>query len=136
VRGVGWVLRWAAALAVLGVSAAVLLAFAYQLAAERAMSRAAAAGIREAALPRATSRSVDAAVRRQLANHLDLDRATEIAVERNGWLVRGAVRPRTCGRVAVTLSAPAAAALPVGVRSVLPWQQHAAITIRAERPRQ
>ena len=49
VRGVGWVVRWAATLVVLCVSAAILTAFAYQLIAEQALVRAATAGLREAA---------------------------------------------------------------------------------------
>src|SRR3972149_1143722 len=84
VRGVGWVLRWAAALTVLAASAAILLAFAYQLAAERALAGAAAAGLREASLPRATSGSVEAVVRRQLAGRFDVHRATTVELLQNG----------------------------------------------------
>ena len=38
VRGVGWVLQWAATLMVLAVSAVILIVFGYQLAAERALA--------------------------------------------------------------------------------------------------
>src|SRR5437764_1142099 len=61
-RGVGWVLAWAGALAVLATGAGVLTEFAYVLAAERTLSVAARAGAMEATLPRATYQSVTAAV--------------------------------------------------------------------------
>ena len=66
VRGVGWVLRWAAAIAVFGVAGIVLLDFACRLGAEQALARAATAGLREASLPRATSRSVEQSIRGEL----------------------------------------------------------------------
>ena len=136
VRGVGWVLRWAAVVAVLGASAAILAGFAYQLAAERLLQRAAAAGMREAVLPRATSHSVEAAVRCQLASHRGLERATSIALERNGWHVSGVVRPQHGDRISVALSTPAVASLPDWLQRVFSWQQNAIITTRAEGPGQ
>ena len=132
VRGVGWVLQWAATLAVLYVSAVILTAFAYQLAAEQALARAAAAGLREAALPRATSRSVDAVVRHQLASHFALDRATTISLERNGSPVKGVVGPRPGDQLSIALSAPSGAALPRLLGALVPWQEHAAIATRVE----
>ncbi len=133
VRGVGWVLAWAAALAVLGVSLVILAAFAYQLSAEQALARAATAGLREATLPRATSRSVAAVVQHQLANHFALQRATTIRLERNGSPVKGAIRPQIGDQFSVALSAPARAALPGWLGVFLPWQEHAAISTRIER---
>ena len=50
-RGVGWVLAWAGALAVLAIAAGVLTEFAYVLAAERTLTVAARAGAMEATLP-------------------------------------------------------------------------------------
>jgi len=131
VRGVGWVLRWAAALAVLSASATILVAFGYELAAERTLAQAAAAGIREAALPRATGRSVERAVRRQLASFLDLDRMTKITLERNGWVVRGAIQRQAGDLVSLTLSAPGDAALPRWLH-VLTLHQRAATTLRID----
>jgi len=84
VRGIGWVLGWAAVLAVLTVSAAILTAFAYQFAAERALARAATAGFREATLPRATNRSIEAATRRRLADSFAVDRAVSMSVAKAG----------------------------------------------------
>jgi hypothetical protein len=131
VRGVGWVLRWAATLAVLAVSALILVAFAYQLAAERALARAAAAGLREATCERATNRSVEAVVRRQLAGRFDLHRATTIELQQNGSRVRGALRPQGGDRLSITLSAPAIAALPRWLQ-IVSWNERAEITQRAD----
>jgi hypothetical protein len=133
VRGVGWVLRLAATLAVLGVSATILAAFACQLAAEQALVPAATAGLREAALPRATSRTVDAVVRQRLASHFALSRATTVILERNGSPVRGVVGPRAGDQLSISLSVRVDAVLPRLVGALLPWQQHGAIALRVER---
>jgi hypothetical protein len=133
VRGVGWVLRWAATLAVLAVSAVILLTFVYQLAGERTLARAASAGLREAALPRATSRSVETVVRHHLAGRFDLHRATTIELQQNGSPVKGVVRPQSGDQLLLTLAAPARAALPAWLRALVPWQAHAAIATQIER---
>jgi hypothetical protein len=125
------VLRWAATLAVLGMSAVILLAFAYQLAAERALAEAAAAGLREATLPRATSRSVENTVRRHLTRLLALDRATTVLLEHNGAPRKGAVRPQSGDQLSLTLSAPTAAVLPRWL-PILSWGEHAAIKFRID----
>jgi len=132
VRGVGWVLRWAATLAILCLSATILATFACQLVAEQALVRAASAGLREAALPRATSRTVDAVVRRRLASRFALSRATTIVLERNGSRVTGVVGPRKGDQLSVALSAPVDAVLPRLVGELIPWQ-HARIAARVER---
>lgn len=93
-------LRWAATLMVLAVSAVILIVFGYQLAAERALARAAAAGLREAALPRATNQSVEAVVRRSLAGTMALDRATRVSLANAG------------GRRSIGLAVPLGAVLP------------------------
>ncbi len=118
VRGVGWVLGWAATLAVLTMSTVVLLAFACQLAAERSLAQAAAAGLREAVCERATCGSVETVVRAQLANHFALDRVTTILLERNGSPLKGAVRPQTGDQLLISLSAPATAVLPRWLQAV------------------
>lgn len=84
VRGVAWVLRWTMVLAVLAISAVTLTAFGYQLAAERALARAASAGFREAALPRASNRSIEAAIRRRLGETMALNRSASVCVARAG----------------------------------------------------
>lgn len=133
VRGVGWVLGWATVLAVLAVSAVILVTFAYQLAAERTLARAAAAGLREATLPRATSRSVEAVVRHHLVGRFDLHRATTIELQLNGSPVKGVVRPQSGDQLSLTLVAPARTALPQWLRALVPWQASAAITTQIER---
>ena len=121
VRGVGWVLRWAAVAVVLAVSAMVLTGFAYQLAAEQALARAAQAGLREAALPRATNASVEAAVRRRLADGFGLERATQVTLARAGE------------RLAIRLSVPTVAALPRWLPAGF-WSDGAQIEVRKEQP--
>jgi hypothetical protein len=121
VRGVGWVLRWAVVTAVLAVSAMVLTAFAYQLAAEQALARAAQAGLREAALPRATNASVEAAVRRRLADSSAFERATQVRLAKVG------------DRTSVSLSVPSAAVLPRWLPVGL-WNDGAHIAVRREQP--
>jgi hypothetical protein len=133
VRGVDWVLRWAAALTALAASAVILVAFAYQLAAELALVRAASTGVREATLPRATSRSVEAAVRRQLAGRFDLHLATTIELQQNGSPVKSILRLQRGDQLSVALSAPARAALPHWLGAFVPWHGREAITTRSER---
>lgn len=134
VRGVGWVLCWAAAMAILSWASLTLVAFAYQMAAERTLTEAAQAGIREAALPRATHRSVTESVRRRLAASTSLDRSTTIRIERNGWLVRGLIRPNGGDQLTVTLRASFDAALPRWLTALTPWQRPGEITVRVENP--
>jgi hypothetical protein len=110
VRGVSWVLGWATTLATLTLAAVLAGAFACQLSAEAALHRAADAGIREAVCDRASRRSVDAAVRRQLAGYGELEQAAVLTLARD-------VRP---ARVHVTLSAPVTAALPRWLRVLVP----------------
>ena len=112
VRGVGWVLGWAATMVVLAAAATILIGFAYQLAAERSLAQAAAAGIREAAQPRATSTSVEAVVRRRLVYDGHLARATTMHIERNGQPLRGVIHANRGDQIAISLTTPVAAVLP------------------------
>jgi hypothetical protein len=121
VRGVGWVLRWAVTLAILAVSGAILLGFGYQLAAERALARAAAAGLREAALPRATHESVVAVVRRRLAETLALDRATRVQLTSSD------------GQRSIGLAVPVSAVLPRWM-SVVMAGELGEIRVRSSQP--
>ncbi len=130
-RGVGWVLRWAATLAVLAVSAVILLTFAYQLAAERTLARAAAAGLREATLPRANSRSVETVVRHHLVGCFDLHRATTIELQQNGSPVKGVVRPQSGDQLSLTLSVSPAASLPRWL-SISSWNKDEGIKFRMD----
>jgi hypothetical protein len=112
VRGVGWVLKWAGTIAVLVLAATILASFAFLLAAERVLANAAAAGLREAALPRATSESVAAVIRQQLCNGGILARATKMRLEQNGQPMRGVVRPKSGDQLAIALSIPTGAIVP------------------------
>jgi len=119
VRGVGWVLKWAGVLAVLAAAAVILVAFACQLAAERALARAAAAGLREASLPRATEQTVEAAIRRRLADSRTLGRATQVSLAKAG------------DRISVGLAVPVAAILPRWLPAVS-WYDGAEIRFRTD----
>ena len=132
-RGVGWVLRWAGTLVVLLASAVVLTGFSYQLSAEQALLRAARVGLREAACERATSRSVEAAVRQALAGRFGLSGATEIRLLRDGTSVKGAVRSQSGDRLSLALAAPCWSAMPRLVVALVPWQQDAVLTARVEK---
>src|SRR5262249_43714238 len=70
-RGIGWVLRWAAAIAVLFYCATVLTEFFYALAAEQMLVHAAEAGVHEATLPRATFTGVEQTVWQRLAGSVE-----------------------------------------------------------------
>jgi len=132
VRGVSWVMRQAATFAALALAAVTLLEFGYRLAGERALSRAAHAALAEAALPRATSQSVEQAVRTRLAGHYDLGRDTTITFQGNGWLIRGPIRPRAGEQLTIALSAPVDAALPRWLRSATFWNEGVKVSARAE----
>jgi hypothetical protein len=112
VRGVGWVLKWAGTMVMLVLAVTILAGFAFQLAAERTLANAAAAGLREAALPRATSESVSQVVRQQLAAGGYPARATAMRFEQNGQPLRGVVRPKSGDQFAISLSVPARAIMP------------------------
>lgn len=120
-RDVRWVLRWASLLFVLAMMVCIIIEFGYRLAAERAMYRAARAGVREAALPRANRQSVDRAVRERLGPRLA--QHTQIALARNVLSGRS-----PCS---IALSAPADAALPDWLQLVSFWNSAAEITASA-----
>lgn len=122
VRGVLWVLEWALAIAALSLAGVVLLEFGFRLAAERALAQAASAGLREAALPRASDRSVAAVIRQQLGNHSRLASDVRIAVARDGALVRGAIRAIGNDRFVVNLTIPSESVMPGWLQAVSPWK--------------
>jgi hypothetical protein len=131
VRGIGWVLRWAAAILVLGITGIVLLDFAYRISAEQALVRAAAAGIREAAMPRATSHTIEQSIRRELGGCYLLGGKTSVALQSAGRPVKGSIAGKTGGGFTITLSAPVDAALPSWLQALWPWNGHAVITTHA-----
>jgi hypothetical protein len=132
-RGVCWVLAWAGGLAVLTFAATVLVEFAYVFATERALSIAAKAGAMEATLPRATYRSVTAAVERRLTQYPGLVEQLHLSLLQNGVLVQTQVQQHEGDHFAVSLSAPASRAIPDWLRKLTFWRGDPAIHAHAER---
>jgi hypothetical protein len=133
IRGVGWVLRWAAAFGVLWFAGCVLTEFACCLAAERTLGRAARAGALEATLPRANYQSVVDTVTRRLANRVALSEKLALVVHRNGAAVGGALRTVGGDRIAVTLTVPARAVAPNWLSVLSLRTGESQIEVRAER---
>jgi len=104
-RGTLWVLKWAAAAAVIVLSAGVLFEFGSAIAAERTLRRAAEAGIVEALLPRATSQTVLATIERRLQNSSVDPRQVNFTLLDDGQLVTGRLQPRESDHLSVILSA-------------------------------
>jgi hypothetical protein len=132
-RGVGWLLRWAAAIGVLWFAGCVLAEFTYSLAAERALSRAARAGALEATLPRATYRSVCETVKRRLANRAAWANQMSLTVQQNGIPVGGAIRAIDGDRMSVTLALPLRVIMPRWLSAVSFQASESRIEARAER---
>jgi hypothetical protein len=132
VRGVGWVLKWAAAVCVLAATAVILLSFAFRLAAERTFTEAAAVGLRAAALPRATSRSVEQSIHRELARYIRSEGGVSVALQSAGRPVKGAIDHRLSGQLSVTLSAPLAVSLPNWLSAVSPWSRDTLLVAKVD----
>jgi hypothetical protein len=132
-HGVGWVLRWAAALAVLWFAGCVLAEFALCLAAERTLSRAARAGALEATLPRASFRSVGETVNRRLATRAAWVNQVTLSVQQNGTPIGGAIRAIDGDLVSVTIAMPVRAILPRWLSATSLRTVESQIVVRAER---
>jgi hypothetical protein len=132
-RGILWVLRWAAAVAVLAVSCGVLAEFAYCVVAEQTVARAARAGALEATLPRANIKSVTASITRQLICFTYAEGQTRLVIHRNGRPVLGRLIAQPEDRISVQLSLPSATVLPRWLHAVKFWRGNAPIEVRAER---
>lgn len=117
-RGIGWVLLWASALAILLLAGTKVLELCYHMTAELALSRAAKAAVFEATLPQATTQSVREVVLRRLAETSLPVADLRITVWRNGAPVRGALCPAENDQLSVTLSLPTAASLPEWLNTV------------------
>jgi len=131
-RGVGWVLAWAGALAVLVIAAGVLIEFACVLAAERTLSIAARAGAMEATLPRATYQSITAAVDRRLSQYPLLAKQLHLSLLQNDALVQSQFLPHEGDRFAISLSGPSSSAIPDWLRILIFWRGESAIQAHAE----
>jgi hypothetical protein len=132
-RGIGWVLRWAAATAVLCYATAVLTEFAYSLAAEQLLARAARAGVLEATLPRATADSVEQSVWRRLAAYVASQGEVKLVLLDNGVGVSKAFHPRGGDHLLLVLAMPAQALMPNWLRSLTSWRGDTRVEARSER---
>jgi len=112
VRDVAWVLRWAAVVTVLLYSAIVLAAFSYHVSAEHALHQATTIGLREAALFRATSDSVETVIRQHLAARSPALRAASLRLTVDGQPLRGPIRFNQGERLSVSLSVATADFMP------------------------
>jgi hypothetical protein len=131
--GVAWVLQRAAALSVLYFSGCVLAEFAYCLAAEHTLARAVRAGALEATLPRATHRSVVAAVDRRLLNYRGVKHHAQLIVRQNGAPVRAKLQPKPGDRLTVSISTPARVVIPRWLQSLKFWDRGDVIKVSAHR---
>jgi hypothetical protein len=126
------VLGWAAGLATLVVASSLLVEFAYGIAAERALLRAARAGALEAALPRATRATIESTILRRLTDYPTVARSLRLGVHQNGAPTRGAILLHHGDRVLVTLTAPRDAASPSWIQRISFWQSDEPLQAQAE----
>jgi hypothetical protein len=128
-RDARWVLKWAAAIAVIMLTAGILIDFGTALAAERALRRAAEAGIVEATLPRATRQSVLATIERRLPRSSVDPRQLNFTLLDEGQPVLGRIRPREGDRLSIILSANVTSPLSTWFHK----NSRAPLTVRTER---
>lgn len=132
-RGIPWVLGWTAAIAVVAVSVGAMTQFAYLVAAEHSLARAARAGATEATLPRATYQSVMAAIERRLISYPNLNDQLNVTITQNGSLVHQPYIHQTSGdEFSVALSASKNAAVPAWLRRLPIWYDDGRIRVHAE----
>jgi hypothetical protein len=119
VRGIGWVLKWAAAIGVLALASILFLDFAYRLVAEQALGRAATGGLRCASLSHGTPLSVNAAMCHELGP--DLLRGAQVRVQFGPPAGRPSLQRQVGAVKSVTISVPATNALPDWLRALSPF---------------
>jgi hypothetical protein len=132
-RGVLWVLRWAAALAVLFFSCGVLTEFAYCLAAEHTIARAARAGALEATLPRATTKSIAQSVARRLTSYPGTCGQTRLVIEQNDKPTLGRLKLQPGDRISVHVGVPSTTVIPRWLGRLKFWHGNPRIEASAER---
>jgi hypothetical protein len=133
IRGVTWVLRWAAALVVLIFSCGVLTEFAYCLVAEHTVARASRAGALEAALPRATTKSIAQSVTQRLAGYPSASGKTRLIIRHNGKPILGRLKVQPGDRISVHVEVPSTAVLPRWIHRLKFWHGNPPIEASAER---
>jgi hypothetical protein len=132
-RGISWVLVRATAGAVLALSFVTLAEFAYCLAAELSLARAAKAAALEATLPRASLETICAAAKRRLAANVALASSANISLLQNGVPVGQRFQPQPGDRIAVTISAPKRAVQPYWLQVLCFSSLDQLMTMQAER---
>jgi hypothetical protein len=130
--GVVCVLTWAVAAGVLFFAACTLLQLGYCIAAERALLRAARAGMLEATLPRATHESIVKNIERRLVDYSIPAGALQITLRQNDAPLQRIVRLADDDRVSVAISLSADAVLPAWLRTVNCWNDASQIEARIE----
>ena len=128
VRDIGWVVKWAAAIAVFVTAGRYLVEFAGTIATEHALHQAAQAGVVEATLPRASRQSVLDTVERRLAKTSIDARQLNLTLLENDIPITGRIHPTQGDRISVVLSAD--------VGSAWSWfnkNGRAPLTVRSER---
>ena len=131
-HGATWVLKWAAAVAVIATSASVLAEFACRAAAEHALARAARAGAVEATLPRATYSSVVATVERRLADYPELLGHEQLTLLQNDSPVGHGLLLTDGDRFSIAISAPTSLMIPGWLRRLTIVNEDESIDARAE----
>jgi hypothetical protein len=131
-RDTFWVLKWAAALTVLFASASILIEFAYCLAAENSLRRAAQAGAMEATLPRATLETIAQSIERRLRLQSIPFSRLRLGVDQNGIPVRGVYQPKPGDHLTVAVSVPATAVVPHWLRATRFLRQETQLLAHAE----
>ncbi len=132
-RDARWILKWAAASAVLAIAASQLITFAYVCAADHTLKLAARAGASESILPRATYESICAAVERRLTEYPQLGSRLQLTVLQNGRPIGQRFQARGEDRISVTISAPDSAFMPSWLTKLPMWKGEVPLTARAER---
>lgn len=133
IRGIRWVLQWAAALAVLTIAGSSFTEFAYLLAAEHKLALAARAGVLEATLPRASYESVTSAIERRLSNYPRLPQQLQLTLLQNNSPAPRQIRRHDGDQFSIRLAVPAAAIVPDWLRAVFFWRTDSRIEAHAER---
>lgn len=133
VRDARWVIKWAAAFAILVIAGATLLEFTYLMAAERTLNFAVRAGAMEATLPRATYDSVRTTIERRLAGCSQMQSQLQMMLLCDGHPVGKRLAASDGARYSVVVKTPAAAALPSWLIKLTTWHSEQPLTAHAER---
>jgi hypothetical protein len=132
-RGILWVLKWAAAMAVLLYTGCVLVRLGYSLSAERALLHAARAGALEATLPRATHETIMQTVERRLESCSISSTNLKVDIRRNGAPLARVFRLLDDDRITVTVAVPTEAMMPWWLRALHDWDSGALLEATADR---